>query len=130
MKSWKLRRFSLRIVRRIHLKLRGLLLRVFAFQKSRCRRLKHTPQSFVLASQFSAGTIYRKYQKLDSSMNGSRWNAGSFKRSFNFTVSSPVIHGTKLRKAKFHGAENIKPKTTKRKTWLVDPDRRWPVQGW
>lgn len=71
-------------------------------------------QSMRLSGEYDFSEKYKKNKR----------GAGLLGKVFSFArISSPHEEPNKM-------AERVVKKEKKRSSWLPDPDKRWPIQGW
>jgi len=75
---------------------------------------KRLSQSMRLSGEYDFSEKYKKNKR----------GVGLLGKVFSFArISSPHEEPNKM-------AERVVKKEKKRSSWLPDPDRRWPIQGW
>jgi hypothetical protein len=78
-------------------------------------RYERLSESMRLSGEHTTETKSRR--------NKEYWGLLTLRKVFSFRKSTGAAEANK------QGPENV-VKKKKRSSWLPDPDRRWPVQGW
>ncbi|KAH7860793.1 hypothetical protein Vadar_018030 [Vaccinium darrowii] len=118
-----------------------ILSRSFRMERgSASMRLGRSNRSFLVSDQVSSEiSDFTSYQRLSESMRitsgersrtRSRSLASLVSKAFSFRKTGGVVPAENVREPRRVAAAAEEGRKRRRSSWLPDPQRRWPVQGW